>query len=97
MRTVSEIRTILQLHKRDLEQQYKVKRISIFGSYVRGQQNEESDLDLLVEFFSPVSLLHIVSLENHLTDILDVQVDVIPRKSIREELRRTILREAVPL
>ncbi len=88
---------MLQLHKRDLLQQYKVKSIAIFGSYIRGQQNEESDLDLLVEFSSPVSLLHIVSLENHLTDILDVQVDVIPRKSIREELRDTILREAVPL
>jgi hypothetical protein len=88
---------MLQLHKRDLQQQYKVKSIAIFGSYIRGQQNEESDLDILVEFTSPVSLLHIVSLENHLTDILDVQVDVIPRKSIREELRGTILREAVPL
>lgn len=74
-----------------------MKSIAIFGSYVRGVQNEESDLDILVEFSGPVSLLHIVSLENHLTDILDVQVDVIPRKSIREELRSTILREAVPL
>lgn len=97
MRTVDELRTILHSHKRELEQRYKVESIALFGSYVRGEQNEGSDLDVLVEFSSPVSLLHIVSLENHLNDILGVQVDVIPRKNIREELRSAILREAVPL
>lgn len=97
MRTVDELRAILHTHKRELEQRYKVKSIALFGSYVRGEQNEGSDLDVLVDFSSPVSLLHIVILENHLTDILGVQVDVIPRKNIKEELKSAILGEAVPL
>lgn len=97
LRTAHEIKATLKLHMHDLEQQYNVKSIALFGSYVRGQQDEDSDLDLLVEFFSPVSLLHIVSLENYLTDLLDVQVDIVPRKSIRAELRTAILEEAVPL
>ena len=97
LQTADEVKTILKQHMDELEKQFKVKSIAIFGSYVRGQQREESDIDLVVEFSSPVSLLHIVSLENHLTDLLGVQVDVIPRRSIRQELRRAILGEAVPL
>lgn len=97
LQTADEVKAILKQYRDELEQQFKVKSIAIFGSYVRGQQREESDVDLLVEFSSPVSLLHIISLENHLTDLLGVQVDVILRRSIRQELRRAILGEAIPL
>lgn len=56
-----------------------------------------SDVDILVEFEKPVSLLQIVSLENYLSDILRIKVDIVPKKSIRVELREAILKEEIPV
>ncbi len=95
MKTVEEIIKIINIHKEELERRFKVKTIAIFGSYVRKEQKKGSDIDILVEFETPVSLLHIVSLENHLSDILGIKADVVPKKNIRKELREVILKEAV--
>lgn len=95
MKTFEEIRSILEKHKEEIEKKFKVKEIGIFGSYIRKEQKDASDLDILVDFEKPVSLLHIVSLENHLSDILGVKVDVVPKKNIRKELKEFILKEAV--
>jgi len=97
MRRIEEIKEIIKSHRGELEEKYKVKSIAIFGSYVRGEEKEGSDIDLLVEFSQSVSLLHIVSLENYLSDILEAKVDVVPKKNIRKELKEKILREAVPI
>jgi hypothetical protein len=97
MKTLDEIKDILIKHKKELKEKYYVKEISIFGSYVKGEQTEASDLDILVEFEKSVSLLQIVSLENYLSDILEIKVDVIPKKNIRKELKEFILKEAFPI
>ena len=94
---LAEIIDILKQRKKELREKYQVIEISIFGSYVRNEQKESSDVDILVEFEKTVSLLHIVALENHLCDILGLKVDVVPKKNIREELKEFILREAVPV
>ncbi len=78
-----------------LREEFKVKSVGLFGSYVRGEQKGGSDLDVLVEFEEPVSLLKLVSLENYLSDLLGVKVDLIPKADIRPELRDRILSEAV--
>ena len=82
-------------HRQELKDKYKVKNIGIFGSYVRGEHRAKSDLDVLVEYDSPVSLLQIVALENHLTALLGVKVDLVPRRNIRKELKESILKETV--
>ena len=97
MKTLEEIKETIKQHRQELEEKYKVKNIAIFGSYIRGEQNKKSDIDILVEFIKPISLLHIVSLENYLSDILAVKVDVVPKKNIRKELKDAILKEAVPV
>jgi predicted nucleotidyltransferase len=97
MKTLDKIRQILAAHKEDLRDKYKVIEIGIFGSYVKGEQKKTSDVDVLVEFERPVSLLHIVSLENHLSDILGLKVDVVPKKNIRAELKDSIIKEAIPI
>lgn len=97
MKTLAEIKKILRKHREGLKEKYNVKEIGIFGSYVKGEQKEMSDVDILVEFEKPVSLLHIVSLENYLSDILRIKVDVVPKKNIRKELKEFILKEAVPV
>ncbi|HNQ26268.1 MAG: Nucleotidyltransferase domain protein [Euryarchaeota archaeon ADurb.BinA087] len=95
MLTLSYIITILQQHKKTLHDRYKVQRVGVFGSYVRGDMHRGSDVDVLVEFFEPVSLLALVSLENYLSEILGVKADVVPREDIRVELKDRIIRETV--
>jgi predicted nucleotidyltransferase len=95
MKTLEEIRKVLASHRQELKDKYKVKNIGIFGSYVRGEHRAKSDLDVLVEYDNPVSLLQIVALENHLTALLGVKVDLVPRRNIRKELKESILKEMV--
>ncbi|MGB9749840.1 MAG: nucleotidyltransferase family protein [Caldisericia bacterium] len=97
MKDINEIKKIIEKHREELRRRFKVEKISIFGSYARKEQKEKSDIDILVEFNAPISLLHIVSLENYLSDILGIKADVVPKKNIRKELKDTILKEAISL
>jgi predicted nucleotidyltransferase len=82
MKTLSEIKEILRKHKKELKEKYKVKSIAIFGSYARGEQTEESDIDIMVEFYEPIGL-KIVDLKDYLESILNVKVDLITKNSIQ--------------
>lgn len=93
MKNLVEIRDILTKNKGIIQENYKVKKIGIFGSYVRGEQKEDSDLDIIVDFSEPVSLLKLVNFENFLQNITGVKVDVVPEGDIRPELRNNILNE----
>jgi uncharacterized protein len=93
MKTFLEIKEILAKNKEKIQGQYKVKRMGIFGSYVRGEQKEDNDVDVLFEFEEPVSLLKLVNFENFLRDITGVKVDVVPKNDIRPELRENIFNE----
>lgn len=95
MKSLEEIRKMIRAHERELREQFGVRGLAIFGSYSRGEQTERSDLDLLVEFEKPVSLLSLVSLENRLADITGIKVDLVPQEDIRPELRDEILAEAI--
>mgnify|MGYP000428985205 CR=1 FL=1 len=95
MKTLEEIKEILNNNKEILREKYKVKEIGIFGSYVRREQRKKSDVDILVEFEEPVSLLKLVSVENFLKEIVGAKVEVIPKKDIRSELKEKILKEVV--
>jgi predicted nucleotidyltransferase len=94
---LDEVKNIIKESKIELERNFKVKEIGIFGSYIRGEQKDKSDVDILVELDEPVSLLGLVKLENYLSDLLHIKVDLIPKKDIRQELRERILRETVYL
>jgi len=95
MNRLDEIKHTLANYKHELEDKYYVKEIGIFGSYTREKQTNKSDLDVLIEFSKPVSLLQIISLENYISDILGIKVDVVPKNNIREELKEAILKETV--
>lgn len=95
MQTLQRIITTLEENKKTLHDRYKVRQIGIFGSYARGDTHRGSDVDVLVEFYEPVSLLSLVSLENYISDILGMKADVVPKEDLRVELKDRILREAV--
>ncbi|GBC99629.1 hypothetical protein HRbin17_02158 [bacterium HR17] len=90
-----EIERILREHKEELREKYGVREIGLFGSYVRGEQHKRSDVDILVEFEVVPGLLKFIELENYLSRLLGVRVDLVRRASIREELRERILSEVV--
>ena len=97
MKSLDEIKALLDQHRAVLDEQYGVAIVGVFGSYVRGDQEEGSDLDLLADILRPVSLLELVGAELYLSDTLGVKVDLVPKRAVRDELRDAILREAVAL
>jgi hypothetical protein len=86
---------VLAIHKRILQEQYKVKEIGIFGSFVRGEQKRRSDLDVLVEFSETPGLFEFIDLEDYLRKVLDKKVDLVDKQGIRRQLRDEILGEVV--
>ncbi len=80
-----------------MQQEYGITRLAVFGSVVRGEANEDSDVDILATFAQPVGLLKLISAEYYLSDLLEARVDLVPNDDIRPELREPILREAVEI
>jgi hypothetical protein len=80
-----------------LARQYSVKSLEVFGSYARQEQSQESDLDLLVMFDNPPSLLKFIEIENFLTDVLGLKVDLVMKDSLKPAIGEHILNETVPL
>ncbi len=97
MKTLEDISAVLREHQGYLDERYGVRVVGIFGSYVRGEQRAESDLDILVEVLRPISLLELVGAEIFLSEALGMKVDLVTRRSLREELRESVLREMVAL
>ena len=95
MKTLDEIRRILTQHRKELREKHKVKKVGIFGSYVRGEQKKRSDIDVIAEFEEPLSLLDLVGVEIYLSRVLKAKVDLIPKDDIRPELKERILKETV--
>jgi len=76
-----------------LEDRYNVKYIGLFGSYVRGEQTTESDLDILVEFSKTPTLFQFINLENYLSDTLGIKVDLVMKDSLKPNIGKHILNE----
>jgi predicted nucleotidyltransferase len=95
MLTIEKLKATLALHKEELRKKFKVKEIGIFGSYVRHEQNRKSDVDVLVTFYETIDLFTFVELENYLSDILGVKVDLVMKEGIKPRLKERILSEAV--
>ena len=95
MKTLEEIEKILREHKGELREKFKVKEIGIFGSYVRGEAKETSDVDILVEFDETPSLFEFIELETYLSDLLGVKVDLVMKKALKPHIKQHILREVV--
>lgn len=95
MKTLKEIKNVLAKNLTILESQYKVKSIGVFGSFVKGRQKKGSDLDILVEFFEPISLLRFIHLENYLSEILGVKVDLVMKDALKPRIGKHILNEVV--
>ena len=85
------------MHENELRERYGVKRIGIFGSYVRGEERRGSDLDILVEFHpdAEIDLIKFVELEEYLSELLGIKVDLVMKSSLKPRIRRRVLEEVI--
>lgn len=93
--TLDSFLEILRNLKPELRARYQVEEVALFGSYVHHREKNASDLDLLVSFKEPPSLLRFIELENLLSERLRVKVDLVMQESLKPNIGRRILKEAV--
>ncbi|MDP2302425.1 MAG: nucleotidyltransferase family protein [Ignavibacteria bacterium] len=92
---LKEILLILRQLLPNISRKYGVASIEVFGSYVRNQQNINSDLDILVSFSKVPTLLKFVELKNYLSDHLQLNVDLVMKDSLKPRIGQNILNESV--
>ena len=97
MTNLEDLRRILHANKEELHRKYGVTEIGIFGSFVKNEQKETSDVDILVEFDKAIDLLSFVNLKNYLTDLLKAKVDLVMKKALKPKLGQRILQEVVDI
>lgn len=97
MKTLQEIKQALASQKEFLRKKYQVEELRIFGSYVRKEAEEGSDVDILVAFSKPISLFTFLEVEDYLSEVLDVTVDLVPKDGLKSGIRDRVLSEAVPV
>jgi len=95
MKTLEETKNILAENKKELRRKYKLKEIGIFGSFVRGEQTKGSDVDILVEFTEPISLLKFIELEYYISDLIGAKVDLVMKDALKPRIGKHILEEVV--
>ena len=97
---MDRINQILQQQKTDIiatASRYQATNVRLFGSVVRGEESDESDIDLLVDFLPGATLLDQVGLVQELTQKLNRKVDVVSARALNKHLRQQVLKEARPL
>ena len=95
MKSKREILRILKQELPFIKIKYKVSRIALFGSYVRGEQEKKSDVDVLVEFEEPVGYFKFIDLEEYLSLKLGAKVDLVTPDALKPLIKPSIMGEAV--
>jgi len=88
------IETLKSLEEQ-IRKEYKAEIVGVFGSYARGEQRGSSDLDILAKFLEGATLFDFVGLGNFLEEKLNLKVDIVSERALREELREGIFKEVV--
>ena len=92
---ITRFRQALKSQLTLLADRYKVQSLGIFGSYIRQEQHPNSDLNMLVTFSETPSLLKFIALENYLSDLLGVKVDLVMQDALKPNIGPHILREVI--
>ncbi len=95
MRKLNEIKRILAENKQEIINKFAVKEMGIFGSTLTDEQSKDSDIDILVEFSRPVGFIHFMRLENYLSDLLKIKVDLVTKDALKPYIGKIILEEVV--
>lgn len=94
---LSEVLNRLRNDLPRLRQHYAVRSLGVFGSFRRGEQRRGSDLDLLIEFDRAPGLLRFLELEQSLSKLLGVKVDLVQKEALKPAIGAHILKEVLPI
>ncbi len=100
MGKVEDLESIIARLKKELpfiQKVYGVESLSVFGSYSRGEQQQNSDLDLLVTFYETPGFFQFIRLENYLSDLLEVKVDLVMRDAVKNHIAENISNDLVSI
>ena len=92
---LNDIIALLKEQKPFLKKKYKIKKIGIFGSYIRGNYRKESDIDILIDKDEAIGLLKLANLQNYLSKLIGIRVDLVIKKALRPHIGKNILKEVV--
>lgn len=92
---IDNIRFLIKKHRDEIRQLFKAEIVGIFGSYGRGEENEGSDVDVLVNFDDGATLFDIVGLGDYLEEMLGLPVDVVSMRALHPMMKSSVLKEMV--
>ena len=97
MKKISKQDVLIKLRalEKEVAERYRVKGLELFGSVVREEHKDISDIDVLVEFEEGADMFDLVGLGLFLEEKLNRNVDVVPKRALRTELRSSVLAEAI--
>jgi len=95
--SLKEIETVIRRHREELARDYGVSEIGVFGSFVRGEASDQSDIDILVSFSRPVGFFAFLQLEERLEELLERKVDLVTKAALKPHIGRRILSEVAML
>jgi uncharacterized protein len=95
MKTLEEIKQILRQSKPLLQEQYQITQLGIFGSYARGEQTQESDVDVLIDYDRAPTLFKLVELRDYLSSAIGLKVDIVTQNGLKPRIRERVLSEVV--
>ena len=94
MKTLQEVKLTLSNNKRHLFAEYPIKSMAIFGSFARKEQDDKSDLDLMVEFNGKIGI-RFIDLADEIENLIGFKVDLVSRKGIKDKYYQSILSELI--
>lgn len=97
MKTQAEVLQVLTQQKAFLLETYQLTRLGIFGSYARGEQTDESDIDVLVDYEKAPTLWRLIELRDYLSELFAIKVDVVTRNGLKARIRERVLTEVIYL
>lgn len=97
MKSLDTVMAELRRLKPELARRYPIRSMGVFGSYVRGEQREDSDLDVLVELGDGITLIDFAGLQLDLSDALGIKVDLVEKEALKPRIGQRVLAEVVYL
>jgi len=91
----AEVINVLKKYKTELYKKYNIKTLGIFGSYARGEENPESDIDILVEYEITPGFFKFIDLEDELSKIFNRKIDLVTKPALKELIKDDILKEVI--
>ena len=81
----------------DILRNYPISKAALFGSFSKGEENKNSDIDILIEYRGPITLFQILKLEKDIEHATKRKIDIVEYSAIKASIRKNVLKEAIPL